>query len=318
MPDQAEKLRHLIQSPTPAAAPAAPAGAPLVVVTGARAGVGATTVAVNLGAVLADRAKRVLVVDAADEGPNMREIAGVRTTTEYSLADVLGGKCEIADAITPGPAGTMLLAARGRVRRGGRECESRRDSPTCSRSNLPSRAQQDLVARLHSLHNDFDIIIIDTGNGPSPSTRRLWLRAQLALLVTTPDDAIVMDAYAAIKLHTTGARDATTTSIRLLVNMSENDRAAENAHRRLTNCCQRFLRQSVAALPPLPRYEECEDASEGLWLRVWESPNSEFGHAALWLGRAVSDALEARNSASCATACNQPKRSATSRSTARC
>ena len=54
-------------------------GPPMVVVTGGRAGVGATTVAVNLAAVLADRGERVLVVDAAEERSNLAESAGVRS-----------------------------------------------------------------------------------------------------------------------------------------------------------------------------------------------------------------------------------------------
>ncbi len=302
MPDQADHLRHLIQTAAPVTR-AASDGAPSIVVTGARAGVGATTVVVNLGAVLADRAKRVLVVDAAEEGSNMSEIAGVRKRAEHSLADVLSGKCEIADAIMPGPAG-MTLIANDRGRR--------------SSADKAQKRRQQLMAALHSMHHDIDAIVIDTGSGLSPSTQRLWLRAQLVLLVATPDDAAVMDAYAAIKLHTTGARDATTTNIRLLVNMCESDRSAADAHQRLTRCCQRFLRQTVAALPPLPRYDAVENASEGLSPRVWESPNTEFGHAALWLGRAVSDAIEAMNSHSWATACGRPRRGVTSRSTARC
>lgn len=148
------------------------------------------------------------------------------------------------------------------------------------------------MGELQSLRDDFDVMVIDTGAGLSPLARRLWLRAPLVLLVTTCDDAAVMDAYAAVKLHTTGAGDASCSNVRVLVNQPENDRAAENAHQRLSHCCRRFLRQSVAALPPLPRFDERENASEGLSPRVWESPNTRFGHAALWLGRAVCDVFE--------------------------
>ena len=49
----------------------------MVVVAGARNGVGATTVAVNLAAAIADRGERVLVVDAAEGGNDLADMAGV-------------------------------------------------------------------------------------------------------------------------------------------------------------------------------------------------------------------------------------------------
>jgi flagellar biosynthesis protein FlhG len=138
----------------------------------------------------------------------------------------------------------------------------------------------------------FDVMVVDTGAGLSRTARRLWLRAQLVLLVTTSDDAAVMEAYAATKRHVTGAQDARCENVRLLVNKVESDRIADDAQRRLSHCCQRFLRQSVAALPALPRWDGREDASVGQHPRVWEGPNSKFGHAVLWLGRAIGDVLE--------------------------
>jgi len=83
MPDQAAKLRQVIDTAMPCA-PAVATGPPMIVVTGGRAGVGTTTVAVNLAAVLADRGERVLLVEAAEQRANMREIAGVRLVDSRS------------------------------------------------------------------------------------------------------------------------------------------------------------------------------------------------------------------------------------------
>jgi flagellar biosynthesis protein FlhG len=300
MGDQADKLRNLVQA-APVVSAAVGGGAPIVVVTGCKAGVGATTVAVNVAAVLADRGMRVLVLDADEERSSMAEIAGLRTSSDYTLADAIAGKCSVADAVVAGPGGVKILTARGRVaskrateRRGvaGKASEFRRNSATWDKQ---------LLASLRALRGDYDIIVVDTGAGLSRTARRLWLRAQLALLVTTGDDAAVMDAYAAVKLHVVGARDATCENLRVLVNQVESERAAADAVRRLTNCCQRFLRQSVAALPALPLFGDREDvlrhaptvtAGVRLHPRVWELPDSQFGHAVLWLGRAVGDVME--------------------------
>jgi flagellar biosynthesis protein FlhG len=242
-------------------------------------------VAVNVAAALADHGARILIVDAAGERSNLVEIAGVRLTGEFTLEDALAGRCKVADAVVAGPGGAKLLAARGRV------SERRGDATT---------GHKELLAALKSLRGAFDLMVIDAGSGLSRMARRLWLRAQLVLLVTTSEDGAVMDAYAAMKRHVVGARDATCENIRLLVNQAESDRGAADAHRRLTNCCQRFLGQGVAALPALPRWADCEDASPCWHPRVWETPNSQFGHAVLWLGRAIEDLLRIEDSR-CAT-----------------
>ena len=63
---------------------------PMVVVAGARNGVGATTVAVNLAAAIADRGERVLVVDAAEGGNELADMAGVGREIEHCVV----GRCE--------------------------------------------------------------------------------------------------------------------------------------------------------------------------------------------------------------------------------
>src|SRR6188472_170125 len=112
MSDQAEKLRRLTkEGSAPPRAEAAPL--PMVVVAGARNGVGTTTVAVNLAAAIADRGERVLVVDAAEGGNNLADLAGVGRKIEHWLSDLVNGKCDAGDAIVDGPMGLRVLANRG-------------------------------------------------------------------------------------------------------------------------------------------------------------------------------------------------------------
>lgn len=296
MSDQADNLRKLVHVSSEVA-PAAVGGAPMIAVTGCRAGVGATTVAVNLAAVLADRGLRVLLVDADEERSNLAEAAGLRAACEFTLADALAGRCDIAESLATGPAGIKILSGglRAVSSPGGnaaRVVVDRRDALGGMQKAMSPVGHKELLGALKLLRGKFDLIVVDTGAGLSRTARRLWLRAQLAMLVTTSDDAAVMDAYAAVKLHIHGARDATCENLRVLVNKVESDRMAADAFRRLTNCCQRFLRQSVAALPALPWFGDREDAGANLRPRVWELADSPFGHAALWLGRAVGDVLD--------------------------
>jgi flagellar biosynthesis protein FlhG len=271
MPDQAEKLRqlnHTLTTPHPYPA----LGPPMIVVTSGRAGMGASTVAANLASVLADWGDRVLLVDAAAEGNALAKLAGVNASkSDFALSSMLDGQCSATKAISPGPGGAMLLANR---------C-GRGKNPDTSR-----RAQQRLLAELQSLYNDFDLVVLDIGSGLTHWTRRFWLQAQLVLLVTTTDASALMDSYATIKMS---IADGIGPDVRLVVNACDDDRLAAETHRRISDACSRFLGRSLPALPALARFVAEADTSQ--MPRVWEAPNSTFGHSVMWLARAAHDAL---------------------------
>ena len=300
MADQADNLRQLIHEATPGPPVSAP-GPPMIAVTGGRAGVGITTVAMNLATVMADGGERVLLVDADRERSSMAEMAGVKPTTiDYTVSDVLAGKCTAADAIMPGPAGTRLLANR----------DGRKSPMEFSR-----HAQQRLVAELQSLHSGFDLLVVDLGSGLNSWARRFWLHARLVLLVTTTDSSALMDSYVLVKRS---VADGIGPDLRLVVNQCEDDGIATDAHCRISNACARFLSRSLPAVPSLPSY--VGGAGAAPLPRVWESPDTSFGHAMLWLGRSVGDVLnglECQRDA-CATACGRFDDVQPSHSTARC
>jgi MinD-like ATPase involved in chromosome partitioning or flagellar assembly len=284
MSDQADKLRRLTKDACGEPC-AEPAPLPMVVVAGARNGVGGTTVAVNLAAAIADRGARVLVVDAAEGGNDVADMAGVARTIEHCVSDIMNGKCGARDAIVDGPMGLRVLANRGRVA-SRRDREFRRNSPTGGEN---SRAGlQRLLSSIDSLSDEVDLVVVDAGCGLTAWTRRFWLRAQCVVLVTSADDASVMDTYAAVKASAAvGIRPV----IRLLVNREVNGAAAEDAQRRVQKACRKFLSLSIDALPALPLHDGDFAAGASRGPRVWEEPNSAFARATLWLGRAVGDVL---------------------------
>jgi len=259
MSDQAENLRQLAITAPPTVREALTTR-PMIVVTGAKVGVGATTAAVNLGAVLADSGLRTMLIDAASAHANMAQVAGIH---------VLPSK---APTLRPGPGGALLLAAGA-------------DQPHEVAESR--RAQRRWLAEIQARHEDTDVVVLDTGSGLSPTIRRFWRQARLILVVTTPDDAAVMDCYAAIKF---AAADDLEADIRVLVNRCDQIATAEKVIARISTACQRFLGRPVTAAPSLPphfpKFEGLPKAP-----RVWETPDSLFGHAAHWLGRAAIDAL---------------------------
>jgi flagellar biosynthesis protein FlhG len=203
----------------------------------------------------------------------MAQAAGIRATSARSVSDVIAGKCSAREALVPGPAGALILA-----------------NHSASRPNLDfsRHAQQRLLTELRLLRDAADIIVVDVGSGLSPWTRRFWLSGRLVLLVTTTDDLALMDAYASIKLNTA---DMPRPDLRVVANQCDSDAIATDTYRRLATACQRFLSRELLTLPPLPTHAAKNAASAPVFPRVWESPNTPFGHAALWLGRAVCDLL---------------------------
>jgi MinD-like ATPase involved in chromosome partitioning or flagellar assembly len=274
MPDQAYELRELIKSAEPPVALPFLARPAMIAVTGARTGVGATTVAVNLAAVLADRGERVVVVDAAQRHANIADVAGIKGRIKHALPDVVGGVCCAADALVAGPAGTLFLPSGG----AGNEADFSRQS------------QQRLLVAFQSLEREASVLVVDTGSGLTPWVRRFWVRARLALLVTTTGNASLLDTYTALKRC---VRDSITADVRVLANQFDSDAIALEVNRRLSTACERFLGRRTATMPALPRYTEPGAILQAATApRVWEAPNSPFGHAMLWLGRAVSDVLQ--------------------------
>jgi flagellar biosynthesis protein FlhG len=260
----------------------------MIAVTGAADGVGATTVAVNLAAALADLDLRVVVVEAADQQADLSLRMGIAPANEYGLSDVVSGSCSAGDALMPGPAGTMVLTAHGRAS-ARRRFGSASSSPAGSFSR---HAQQRLLRELQSLNKVANVIIIDTGTGSTPWIQRFWLRARLGILVTTTDDSAVMKAYAAIKRTATAGIAVQTTA---LANQCDSDAHARLVYGRLSAACQRFLSRKLSTLPPLPLQLAESGRNSRVTPRAWESPNTSFGHAVLWLGRAVSDLISPRD-----------------------
>ncbi len=273
MADQADKLRRLVCDTTPRRAVAGP---PLVAVTGGKGGVGATTVAVNLAAALAERGQRVVLVDAARPRGDLADVVGIAATFERSLGDVLAGRCAAADALVPGPAGTLLLADGWAP-----------DAPP----DWSPAAEERLLAELATLGGWADVLVVDTDSGLTPWTARLWQRARLALVVTSVDDVAVMDSYATIKLGT--AAMAAETDVRVVVNRCDSERKAAEVCGRIGNVCRRFLGRTVAQLPTLPAYGT-GNRDEGDRPSVWRAPRSSFARSMGQLAGAVVEELTAR------------------------
>ncbi|MEX2176757.1 MAG: P-loop NTPase [Pirellulaceae bacterium] len=231
--DQATQLRRLVlRSGRTLGADDAPPPRTLVI-SGGKVSLGSTTIAVNLAVALAAHGSRIVLIDADLYRADVAAHCGIGES--ITIADVLLGRKSIHEALQRGPAGMQVVA-------GTRTAEARN---ACS-----EKALQRMLRQIQSLGRHADLVLIDTGNGPSEPTIRFWQAAGDVLLVTTPDAVAVMDTYATVK--TLLSRSAVRCPLRLVVNRAEQAEMAADVHRRIDQSCQRFLGISLPLAAWIP------------------------------------------------------------------
>lgn len=221
MMDQASELRELVRRQARLGAETPDARARLVTVSGAKGGVGTTTVAVNLAIALAQQGCRTALVDADPDRGDAAVLC--RLDEGCTVDDVLCSRCRVEEVIQSGPGGVHVLPGAWH---------------TASRVDDASIVRRRLFEPLAELGERFDLVVIDAGNGANAIVKQAWRAADLVLLVATTELPSVMDAYASIKLL---ADDHVGAPIHSLVNMAGSPAVAFDVHARLDRACRRFL-----------------------------------------------------------------------------
>ncbi|MEW6073162.1 MAG: P-loop NTPase [Planctomycetota bacterium] len=228
---------HGVVTPSPRTEPRG-FGAPFVLVTGGKGGVGKSTVAANLGILLAAGGASPLLVDLDFELANLDVLLGMRP--ERNVESFFGGETPLSECILEGPAALRLLpAGSGNVAMG------RPD---------PQRLRR-LADGLRRLLPHPGIILGDTAAGIGPEVTIFAAHADRVLVVTTPEPAAVTDAYGVIKAVDAEAaeRGIEVPTPELLVNFAEGVEEARRVADGLRGVCERFLARSPRLVGWLPR-----------------------------------------------------------------
>ena len=141
-----------------------------ILVSSGKGGVGKTTVAAHLGAALARRGKRVLLVETDAGFRSLDLLFSLEETVVFDLADVLEGRCAPKDALLlHRGTGLRLLLAPG------------------SAGFIPRR--EALAAFCRWADGGFDQVIFDGAAGFGPTQEILAQCCSLGIIVTLPDAA---------------------------------------------------------------------------------------------------------------------------------
>lgn len=155
----------------------------VIVVTSGKGGVGKTTTTANLGMALAQRNRKVAVVDADFGLRNLDLLLGLENRVVYTAVDVLAGQCRLEQALVKDKRRSNLVllpAAQNRTK----------DSVN------PAQMRQ-LIAAIARV---YDYVLVDSPAGIEMGFQNAISAAQEALIVTTPEIAAVRDADRVIGL----------------------------------------------------------------------------------------------------------------------
>ena len=202
-------------------------------ITSGKGGVGKTNVVANLAAALAQRKKRVMVIDADWGLANLALFLGVRPA--YTLADFFTGLVALDEIIISNRNGILLLPGASGVR----EITSLRHDQKIA-----------LLTELDALSHEVDLVLVDTGSGISDAVTYFATSAQEIVVVVTPEPSSMNDAYALIKVLAFAHHEK---RFRILANNVSGEAEALHMFDALSRSALRFLNASLDFFGWVPR-----------------------------------------------------------------
>jgi septum site-determining protein MinD len=149
-----------------------------IVVTSGKGGVGKTTTTANLGAALAQRGKRVILVDADIGLRNLDLVLGVEKRIVFDLVEVVEGRCQLRQALV-------------RDKRFG---ENLAILPAAQTRDKTAVSEEQFAHIVGELADMCDYVFIDSPAGIEHGFRNAVAGAAEGIVVTTPEVSAIRDA----------------------------------------------------------------------------------------------------------------------------
>lgn len=149
----------------------------VIVVTSGKGGVGKTTTTASLGAALALKGKRTLVVDADIGLRNLDVILGLENRIVFNLVDVAKNVCKPSQAIIKSKKSNNLFLL-----------------PASQTDDKDVVDESEIRFALDQFRREFHYILVDSPAGIEQGFRNACAGADSALVVTTPEIPAIRDA----------------------------------------------------------------------------------------------------------------------------
>ena len=152
-------------------------GARVIVITSGKGGVGKTTTTANIGAALADKGHKVLLIDTDIGLRNLDVVMGLENRIVYDLIDVIEGRCRVSQALIKD-----------------KRCQNLVLLPAAQIRNKNDVNTDQMKELIFSLKESFDYILIDCPAGIEQGFKNAIAAADEAIVVTTPEVSATRDA----------------------------------------------------------------------------------------------------------------------------
>lgn len=162
-----------------------------IVITSGKGGVGKTTATASIGAALALKGKRVLVVDADIGLRNLDVIMGLESRVVFNLVDVAKRVCKPSQAIVKSKKSSNLYLL-----------------PASQTDDKDVISEDEIRAALELYRREFNFILIDSPAGIEQGFKNACAGADRAIVVTTPEVSAIRDADRVVGLLSSRCIDA--------------------------------------------------------------------------------------------------------------
>ncbi len=232
---------------------------PMVAFASGKGGVGKTTLITSVAVSMAEKGKKVLLLDGDPGMADLHILLG--RTPDLNWSHFLNGSQSLRDIIETDLHGVDLIHGFSGM-------------PNLDWAS--SGAMHSVLSEVDSISMDYDIVLIDVGAGVNEVSIALTTFVDQVYLVVTPDFTSIADAHAALK---TTLKWNPGQNVEVLVNRCSTVREGENTHRSFSSVSQKFLgstpnlagvfsetkKVSLALLEQVPlvkSFKNCELAKE--------------------------------------------------------
>jgi flagellar biosynthesis protein FlhG len=207
----------------------------VIAVASGKGGVGKTSVSVNLALSLVNAGQRTLLLDTDLGLANVDVMLGL--SPRFTLADVIAGRCELADTVIEGPGGLWVVPAASGKRH---------------MAELTPQEHVGLVHAFSQLDLPIDTMVVDTAAGIADGVLTFCQAAQDVVVVVCDEPASVTDAYALIKVLSS---ERNVNRVQVLANQVMHPAEGRQLFDKLERVTARFLDVTLSYLGAIPRDE---------------------------------------------------------------